>query len=122
MVAPGTLVPDAAAVLSEQVIGAVIIGDSNAKILGILSERDVTRCVAQHRAKIMEMRVENFMVGNVITCKSSLSTVKAMEIMQVKHIRHLPVLDEDDRAIGIVSMRELMAVCIEDMLYIGLTR
>jgi CBS domain-containing protein len=120
-VPPGTVIPGAAVVLAKQSVGAAIIAGPDAKILGILSERDITRAVAEHGAKIAEMPVEALMVEDVITCGAATNIAEAMNIMQVNHIRHLPVVEEDGRAIGIISMRDMMEVCVGDMMSMGMT-
>ena len=120
-VPPGPVIPGAAVVLAKQSVGAAIIAGPDAKILGILSERDITRAVAEHGAKIAEMPVEALMVEDVITCGAATNIAEAMNIMQVNHIRHLPVVEEDGRAIGIISMRDMMEVCVGDMMSMGMT-
>ena len=119
-VPPGMIIPGVAGVLSEQSVSATIVAGPDDKILGILSERDITRAVAKHGAKIAEMLVEDLMVEDVITCTATYDIMEAMQVMQANHIRHLPVVEDGDRAIGIVSMRDMMEACVGDMMGMGM--
>ncbi|MDA1324968.1 MAG: CBS domain-containing protein [Proteobacteria bacterium] len=60
------------------------------------------------------------MVKDVITCPSTCNIAEAMQIMQSNRIRHLPMLAEDDKLIGMVSMRDMMELCLGDMMGMGL--
>ena len=104
----------------EQSVSAAIVAGPDDKILGILSERDITRAVAKHGSKIAEMLVEDLMVEDVITCTATYDIMEAMQVMQANHIRHLPVVEDGDRAIGIVSMRDMMEACVGDMMGMGM--
>ena len=119
-VPPGMIIPGVAGVLSEQSVSAAIVAGPDDKILGILSERDITRAVAKHGSKIAEMLVEDLMVEDVITCTATYDIMEAMQVMQANHIRHLPVVEDGDRAIGIVSMRDMMEACVGDMMGMGM--
>jgi len=85
-----------------------------------LSERDITRAVGEHGGKIDAMQIEELMVKDVITCPYTCIIAEAMQIMQSNGIRHLPVLAGDDRVIGMISMRDMMEICVGDMMGMGL--
>lgn len=116
----GMAIPGAAGVLADRSASAAIVAGPDDKILGILSERDITRAVAKHGARIAEMQVDDLMVQDVITCIATCNIMEAMQVMQANHIRHLPVVEDGDRAIGIVSMRDMMEVCVGDMMGMGM--
>lgn len=98
--------------LSENDIGAVIVADDAGNLTGILSERDVTRAVADIGPELMYENVERVMSANVITCAPSETVVAALTRMNQHNIRHLPVIDED-AIVGMVSIRDLMAAVLK---------
>lgn len=118
--APDTGIPGAAEILSRNDVGAAVVLDAGTAVVGILSERDITRAVAAHGAKIADMSVQDLMVKDVITCSAASNIPEAMGIMQANRIRHLPVIAEDDSLAGIISMRDLMEICVGDMMGMGM--
>jgi len=106
--------------LAENDVGAAVVSDAGTAVVGILSERDITRAVAAHGAKIADMSVQDLMVKDVITCSAASTIPEAMGIMQANRIRHLPVIAEDDSLAGIISMRDLMEICVGDMMGMGM--
>ena len=105
---PETVVPGAAELLSCVDIGAAIVTDPQGEILGIISERDISRGLAQYGAKITEMRVDELMIRDIVTCNMASSVADAMALMQAKKIRHLPVTDDEHNLVGVISMRDMM--------------
>ena len=103
-VAPEDTLGEAAAKMTERGIGAVIVSDFG-RMIGILSERDIMRAVAD-RIHSSEARVREWMTANPITATAETSTEEAARTMLEHGFRHLPVVD-GDRAVGIVSLRDL---------------
>lgn len=116
VLSPDADIPKAAGMLAQNDVGAAVVSDAGAAIVGMLSERDITRAVAAQGGKIADVLVKDLMVSDVITCSVSSSIPEAMGIMQANRIRHLPVLDADDGLAGIISMRDLMEICVGDMM------
>jgi CBS domain-containing protein len=75
------------------------------RLIGILTERDLTRAVAG-RTHSSEARVREWMTPDPVTLAPSASPKEAAEIMFDRGFRHIPVV-EGDRAIGIVSIRDV---------------
>jgi CBS domain-containing protein len=119
-IAPDLAIQGAAKMMAQHSIGAAVVVDGSLGIAGILSERDITRAVGEHGGKIDALHVEDLMVKDVITCPSTCNIAEAMQIMQSNRIRHLPVLAEDDKLVGMVSMRDMMELCLGDMMGMGL--
>ena len=113
--APVTNAAQAALILSQQSIGAVAVVDSRKQIIGMLSERDIARGLGEHGAKIAEMTVGELMSRDVVTCDVDWNASAALEVMLAHNFRHLPVLDNDGEVFGIVSMRDMAAMGINDI-------
>src|SRR5689334_18952479 len=65
---PTASVAAAIKLLGEQRIGALVITGTDRRIVGILSERDIVRALAQHGAQALERPVAEMMTRNVVTC------------------------------------------------------
>lgn len=103
-VAPEDTLGEAAAKMTERGVGAVVVSDFG-RMIGILSERDIMRAVAD-RIHSSEARVREWMTADPITATPQTSIEEAGRTMLEHGFRHLPVVD-GDRAIGIVSIRDI---------------
>lgn len=111
-VAPDTLVRDIVALLYQHRIGAVLVMDGP-RIAGLVSERDVCRCMHTHGTAVHDARADDIMSAPVITTGPRTSVCDAMAIMTDRRFRHLPVV-EDGRVLGLVSIGDLVKRRIED--------
>ena len=103
-VAPEDTLGEAAAKMTERGVGAVVVSDFG-RMIGILSERDIMRAVAD-RIHSSEARVREWMTADPITATKDTSIEDAARTMFDNGFRHLPVVD-GERAVGIVSLRDL---------------
>ncbi len=108
-VEPTTRLPEAAARMHERGVGAVVVVESG-RLVGIFTERDVLRAVATGTA---DGPVGDTMTRAPETIGQDEATSHAAALMIHGGFRHLPVLDEG-RVAGIVSIRDLMRVALED--------
>ncbi len=77
-------------------------------VVGMFSERDVVRAVAEHGAKGADVKISSLIsVQKLISCSQSDSIEQVSQVMTENHIRHLPVL-EDGRLVGIISIRDVV--------------
>jgi len=102
-VGPQMTVREAAKFLHDNHIGAVIIVDSEDRIAGILTERDVVASVAKYGADCLDKPVSAVMWSNVYCCTEETSVNALMEMMNKLRARHLPV-EKNGRLVGIVSI------------------
>ena len=103
---------DAVKVMAEAHIGAVLLTD-NHKIVGTFTERDyLTKGeLAGRVAKYTKLK--DVMTPNMMTVSMDTSVEKCVALMKQYQIRHLPVV-EHDQLVGLVSMRDVMAVVLEN--------
>ena len=106
----GVTLGEAARRMAERHMGAVLILDGE-RLLGILTERDMLRAVAVGGAEAAS--VAEWMTRHPETIEPSDSTGHAAALMIHGGFRHLPVV-EQGRVIGIVSIRDLMRVTLDD--------
>jgi CBS domain-containing protein len=110
-VAPEDTVGEAAQKMVEAGRGAAAVSDFG-RLIGILTERDLLRAVAG-RVHSSEARVREWMTAEPITASASTELKEAAQTMLEHGFRHLPVVD-DDRAIGIVSIRDVVEWTVGD--------
>ncbi len=94
----------AAQLLDGEVVGALLVRETRGT-LGILSERDVVRAIADG-ADVDQARVADYMTEDLVIMPGSASLAQALETMRDNEIRHVAVRTGD--GIGIVSMRALI--------------
>ncbi|MCH7710465.1 MAG: CBS domain-containing protein [Proteobacteria bacterium] len=104
---PEATITDIAAKLKEEKIGALVVSDDGLKVLGIISERDIVRGLADHGLDLLEKRAEELMTAEVMTCTPNDTTGDLMAVMSEKRIRHIPVT-ENGELCGIVSIGDVV--------------
>jgi CBS domain-containing protein len=109
---PGSTVFDALSLMAEKEIGALVVLDE-ARVAGIISERDYARKVILHGRASPTTRVEEIMTTHVAYTHLDQSIEECMAIVTDKRIRHLPVL-QDGKLIGIISIGDLVKAIIAD--------
>jgi CBS domain-containing protein len=111
---PEALLSEAADLLAGRRIGAVVVTDGNGKILGILSERDVVRAIADDGGNALGKPVSDVMTTNVKVCDDTHTVYQLMEIMTRGRFRHLPV-EKDGVIDGIISIGDVVKKRIEQV-------
>ncbi len=99
---------EAANLLRERGIGALVVSDDSRHIDGIVSERDVVRALAAHGASALSRTVGSVMTTDVVTCRNDDSVERLMHLMTDRRIRHLPVIDDDELLTGIISIGDVV--------------
>lgn len=113
-VRPDTTVRDTANTLGRERIGVALVRDEVGALVGIISERDIVRSIAEHGQAALDMRVADLMSRSVVTCTPQHSTEELMEKMLAEHIRHLPVM-QDDALVGVVSANDVMKSALSEL-------
>lgn len=111
-VAPGTLVVDALRLMADKMVGALLILE-NEKPVGIFSERDYARKFGISDLSSKTTPIEQVMTKNLICVAPTDSMEYCMELVTDKHVRHLPVV-ENNQLVGMISIGDLVKNIIED--------
>ena len=99
-------VRDAALRLAENRIGAMPVVDRG-EVIGIFSERDLLYCIAKHGDAALDLLIGSVMTAPPITADPASTVRDALEVMTLRRIRHLPVLD-GERLVAFVSIGDLV--------------
>jgi CBS domain-containing protein len=108
--AEATTLAEAATAMTERRVGSALVVDGD-RLVGIITERDVLRAVGSGG---VDGKVGDWMTRHPETVDTDESTQQAGVVMIHGGFRHLPVLDAG-RPVGIVSIRDLMRVVLEDV-------
>lgn len=115
---PDNTVFEALQMLVDCNVGALTVVDENERFLGIFSERDYARRVILKGRASKETLISEIMTERPITVTEEDSIEDCMAKMTDKRIRHLPVVDEHDRLIGMISIGDVVKYIIDDQRYI----
>ncbi len=111
-VSPDATMLAALKTMAEKNVGALLVKAGD-KMVGIVSERDIARGIANTGGFKPDAPVREFMTEEVYTVPLDMSTDKCMQMMTQLHIRHLPVCDQENM-IGIISIGDVVKSVISD--------
>ena len=111
---PAADLADAANLLVERRIGALVVTGVDNRMVGILSERNIVRAFAERGAKALAVSVAEVMTRKVSTCCLADTVSEIMERMTVGKFRHMPVV-EQGRLAGIVSIGDVVKWRLDEM-------
>ena len=111
---PDATIADAAKLLKERNIGALVITTEDGQLAGILSERDLVRGLPDHGADLLALKVKDRMTADVTTCSPDDRVDGIMKLMTDGRFRHLPVV-ENGKLVGIVSIGDVVKSRLEEL-------
>ena len=104
--------------LAKYNIGAIPVINSNKKLTGIISERDIVKELAKNEnTDYSILFVHQLMTKKVICCESDVLSDKLMELMTKNKVRHIPIVDNSNHPNGIVSIGDVVNRLIEKIEY-----
>ena len=113
------IVSDALNTLNEKNIGALMVLDSSGNIQGIVTERDIMR-----RCYLSQTNVKGLAIKDVMTPREKLIVARAdddvndlMGAMTQNRVRHIPVVNEQDKVVGMVSIGDIIKAMLKDKDY-----
>lgn len=112
-IAPNATVRKAIEIMADKNIGALVVTDENHKVIGIVSERDYTHKVELKNRASTSTLVHEIMTHKVITVTRHAKVEECLKIMTDGHLRHLPVV-ENDQLIAMIAIGDLVKAALED--------
>ena len=113
-IAPDKTLGDAASLLSQHKIGALVVTGADRRVTGILSERDVVKAVSTGGAAALEEKIAARMTREVVTCGPHDTMAELMGRMTAGRFRHVPVV-ENGRLVGIISIGDVVKHRLAEM-------
>ena len=105
-VSPDTPVTTLAKKMLEQDIGAIPIGE-NDRLIGIVTDRDITLRAVANGKDVSGLTARDVMTKGIVWCRDIDEVNQAVNIMQTKQVRRLPVIDQNKRMVGILSVGDI---------------
>src|ERR1035438_9024511 len=109
-------VEDAIRTMLEKQVGAVAVIDEQGIVAGMFTERDVLAKFALSGRNAKTTPVRDLMSPMVEMATDETSAAEAFKVMLERHYRHLPVVDDRGRVLGILSIRNILEARIDDLL------
>jgi CBS domain-containing protein len=103
-----------ATLLKTEQIGTVLVLGGEQGLLGIVSERDIVRAIAEQGESALQLSAADLMSRSVVTCAPDTSTLEIMEQMFENQIRHLPVTS-NGALVGIISIGDVVRAVHSEM-------
>ena len=104
---PTATIARVVAVLAEHRIGAALVIDRAEQLLGIVSERDIVRCLAANGAQTLEMTAGQLMTRALQFAHPDTTVAEAMAMMTIGRFRHMPVM-ERETLVGLISIGDVV--------------
>ena len=116
-VRPDQTIETVVMLLRDKGIGAVLVTDDNEKILGILSERDIVRRMADTPGQTLPQEVQGLMTSKVVTCHPDDELVSVLRRMTDGRFRHMPVTDHDGNVLGLITIGDVVNFRLNELEY-----
>jgi CBS domain-containing protein len=94
--------------MSNSNIGSLPVLDENKRVIGIITDRDITLTLGKTGRNVNELRVADAMTNSAHTVTPEDDTATALRIMRTKKVGRLPVVDHEQRLRGIVSLNRIV--------------
>ena len=95
-------------------VGALVVSRDGEPLIGIISERDIVRALADVGADALDQRVAELMTIDVVTVDRHAPLEQLMELMTERRIRHVPVV-EDGELCGVISIGDVVKRRVEEL-------
>jgi len=110
---PDATVLHAASMMNQHHVGALLVVDEHGQLKGIFTERDALRRVVAMQADPSQTRIASVMSKDITTITAEASIDDARLLFMEERIRHLPVLDDRDELLGMISIGDINALMLE---------
>ncbi len=111
-----TSISDIAKLLAEKRVGAAVVTGSDGALVGIISERDIVRGLAEQGADLLTSPVSTLMTTEVETCSPGDSVEELMQRMTAGRFRHFPVM-EGGKLAAVISIGDLVKSRLGELEY-----
>ena len=111
-ISPNATVLEAIKIMADKGVGALVVAEDEI-VVGIFSERDYTRKIALMERTSESTLVSDIMTSKVISVSLNHTVEECLQLMTDRHLRHLPVLDQE-KLVGFISIGDLVKAAMED--------
>ena len=106
---PDDMVAKAAQLMQSENIGSipVIENEQTQKLVGIVTDRDLTLKIVAKGHDAKSTKVEAVMTRQVVTCRAGDDLQKALDAMAEHQLRRIPIVDNDNKIVGIIAQADV---------------
>lgn len=106
---PTDSVEQAAQIMKDEIVGSVPVVENrkSKKLVGIVTDRDLTIGVIAEGRDTETTTVESVMTGTVVRCHENDNVQKAIDMMVKHQIRRIPIVDRNDNIVGIIAQADI---------------
>lgn len=108
VVLPETPLAKALFAITQARAGACVVADADGRLQGIFTDGDLRRSLEKH-ANVMDMPVGDLMTRTPVVVRADVLASQAMRMLEERRIDELPVLDAEDRVVGMLDVQDLLA-------------
>ena len=112
---PDVSVAEALRRLRAEGIGSLVVSENGTNLAGILSDRDILNAIADHGIDVLGESVRSVMTEKVFTCSRDARVSAIMALMTDRRIRHVPVVEEDGRLCGMISIGDVVKQRLDEI-------
>ncbi len=105
-VSPDTAITAIAKTMKQYDIGAIPVGE-NDRLIGMVTDRDIAVRGLANGKNAAKLTARDVMTKGVIWCRDSDNAAEAVRLMETKHVRRLPVIDQNKRMVGMLSLGDI---------------
>jgi CBS domain-containing protein len=105
---PDATVAEALHRMRTERIGALVVSEDGARIAGIISDRGIMWAIDEHGVGVLGNSIGSVMTREVFTCSHQDRVSALMATMTKRRFRHIPVVEEDGRLCGIISIGDVV--------------
>lgn len=116
VVKPEATLAECLEILQRHKVGSLLVVDGDGKLVGIFTERDCVMKVMGKVGSLKDAVVSDFMTKNPVRERPEASIAFALNLMSHGGFRHVPIVDQDDIPIGIVSVKDVVDHIVTRML------
>ncbi len=113
-VSASATVADAIRAMHDHKVGSVVVPNADGSPAGIFTERDVLNLCAEGRTDFAKMSIRPCMTCAMTTGKPAETVSEVLVIMTARRFRHMPVVDDDGKMVGVVSIGDLVKAKLEE--------
>src|SRR5918911_234243 len=114
-ITPEATVSDALHRMHEERVGALVVSADGERIAGIISDRGIMDALATHGTALLGSSVGSVMTAKVFTCSREARVSAIMALMTKRRIRHIPVVEEDGRLCGMISIGDVVKQRLDEI-------
>jgi CBS domain-containing protein len=112
---PDASVEEALRRLRAERIGSLVVSETGTDLAGIISDRDILDAIADRGTEVLRARASSVMTAKVFTCSRDDRVSAIMALMTNRRIRHVPVVEQDGRLCGMISLGDVVKQRLDEI-------